>query len=263
MQLFQASKWSLFLKNNLRPLVRSLGLDLVRYYPATEFPCDFDPRHTSIIRAVKNYTMTSPERLSSLIDAVDYITRNSILGSIVECGVWRGGSMMAAALALKSLDTQDRDLHLFDTFEGMTKPQDEDVDVLGNQAESTFAKMQTGDNSSSWCLATLPDVQAAMASTGYDMRNVHFHKGRVEATIPDAAPSKIALLRLDTDWYDSTLHELEHLYPRLSPGGILILDDYRRWLGSRKATDEYVEAHAPSLFLSRIDDTGAVAVKTT
>jgi O-methyltransferase len=101
-----------------------------------------------------------------------------------------------------------------------------------------------------------------MASTGYDKQKVHFHQGKVELTIPAAAPDQIALLRLDTDWYESTRHELEHLYPRLSPGGILIIDDYGHWSGARKATDEYIEKYAPSLFLARIDYTGRIAVKT-
>ena len=228
----------------------------------SEFPSDFTPHHISIFNAVKNHTMTSPERIFSLIEAVHYVTRRNIPGSIVECGVWRGGSMMAAALTLQSLNVRDRDLYLFDTFEGMPRPQDVDIDMYGNSAMPIFAERQIGEDISDFCRATLREVQAAMAGTGYDEHRVHFHKGKVEITIPSAAPDMIALLRLDTDWYESTRHELEHLYPRLSPRGILIIDDYGHWLGSRKATDEYIEKHAPSLFLSRIDYTGRIAVKT-
>lgn len=250
---------ALFLKNNVISLVRSAGYDLVPY-DLTTWP-DFASHHISIIKAVKNHTDTSPERIFSLIEAVHYITRRNIPGSIVECGVWRGGSMMAVALALEKLNVRDRDLHLFDTFEGMTKPQDIDVDLRGNSAMGFFVETQIGSDSSDFCRATLPDVKAAMGSTGYDKARVHFHEGRVEVTIPSAAPDTIALLRLDTDWYESTRHELEHLYPRLSPGGILIIDDYGHWRGSRKATDDYIEKYAPSLFLSRIDYTGRIAVK--
>jgi len=170
--------------------------------------------------------------------------------------------MMAVALTLQSLNLRDRDLHLFDTFEGMPKPQELDVDMRGNSALAAFAETQLEGDTSDFCRATLPDVQAAMASTGYDPERVHFHKGKVEVTIPSAAPGQIALLRLDTDWYESTRHELEHLYPRLSPGGILIIDDYGHWRGARKAVDEYIEKCALSLFLSRIDYTGRIAVKT-
>ena len=103
---------------------------------------------------------------------------------------------------------------------------------------------------------------AAMALTNYDPKCMHFVQGKVEDTIPEQAPQSIALLRLDTDWYESTRHELEHLFPRLSPGGILIIDDYGDWQGARKATDEFVAKHAPGFFLSRIDDTGRLAIKT-
>ena len=255
---------TLFLRDRVRSAVRKTGFDIVRKKvgDASEFPPDFAPHHVSIINAVKEHTMTSQERIFGLIEATHYITRRNIPGSIVECGVWRGGSMMAVALALDRLDVRDRELHLFDTFEGMPKPQEVDVDMRGNPAMPAFAEARIGEDKSDYCRATLPDVQAAMASTGYDEERIHFHKGKVEVTIPSAATGKIALLRLDTDWYESTRHELEYLYPRLSPGGILIIDDYGHWCGSRKAVDEYIEKYAPSLFLSRIDYTGRIAVKT-
>jgi hypothetical protein len=251
------------IKKAVHGVVRPMGFDIVRYDLNVRFPPpDFEPHHISIIDAVKNHTMTSPERIFTLIEAVHYITRRNIQGSIVECGVWRGGSMMAVALALRAFNIQDRDLHLFDTFQGMTKPQDVDIDMYGNSAMTRWEHTQLGEAGSNFARATLPDVQAGMASTGYPNERVHFHVGRVEATIPAAAPDKIALLRLDTDWYESTRHELEYLYPRLSSGGILIIDDYGHWRGSRKAVDEYIERYAPSLFLNRIDYTGRIALKT-
>ena len=167
-------------------------------------------------------------------------------------------------MALKNLQTCDRDLYLFDTFEGMPKLS-EAVDVasviIGDTAMETFTQLQTGEDTSNSCFSTLSDVQAALARTGYDPQRVHFIKGKVEDTLPAEAPEKIAILRLDTDWYSSTRHELEQLYPRLSPGGVLIIDDYGYWQGARKATDEYLAEHAPFLFLSRIDDTGRIAIK--
>jgi O-methyltransferase len=241
------------------------GYDIVRHNPApapADYPPDFTPSHTSIIKAVSSYTMTSAERIFALIEAVQHITRQKIAGSIVECGVWRGGSMMAVALTLVNLNCADRDLYLFDTFSGMPKPKDVDVDFEETPAMRLFRNNQTGKDSSSFCYATLADVQAAMASTGYDPQRIHFQQGKVEDTVPSQAPDRIALLRLDTDWYESTRHELEHLYPRLSPGGILIIDDYGHWKGAQKATDEYVAQFAPSLFLNRIDYTGRMAIKT-
>jgi O-methyltransferase len=92
---------------------------------------------------------------------------------------------------------------------------------------------------------------------------VHFVPGRVEDTLPDQAPDRISVLRLDTDWYESTWCELVHLYPRLSPGGVLILDDYLWWHGVREAVDRYSRENPPAPYLVRIDDSGArVAVKT-
>ena len=90
---------------------------------------------------------------------------------------------------------------------------------------------------------------------------VEFVQGRVENTLPAAAPPEIAVLRLDTDWYESTRHELEHLYPRLVDGGVLIVDDYGYWQGARQAVDEYFGETGEAILLNRIDDTGRIAVK--
>ena len=127
----------------------------------------------------------------------------------------------------------------------------------------TFNKFQTGEDTSGSCYASLSDVQATMALSGYDPRRIHFVQGKVEDTLPAQAPERLALLRLDTDWYASTRHELEQLYPRLSPGGVLIVDDYGYWQGAKKATDEYIAAQAPSLFLNRVDYSARLAIKTT
>jgi hypothetical protein len=159
------------------------------------------------------------------------------------------------------MNRADRDLYLFDTFEGMPKPQDVDVHANGQAALPEFIQGQRGEDSSAVCYASLKDVESAMARTKYNPDRIHFIRGKVEDTIPGQAPESIALLRLDTDWYESTRHELEHLFPRLSPGGILIIDDYGDWQGARKAVDEFIANRAPTLFLSRIDDTGRLVVK--
>ena len=104
-------------------------------------------------------------------------------------------------------------------------------------------------------------VQKNLLGTGYDGNRLKFIKGKVEDTVPGYAPRHISLLRLDTDWYKSTLHELVHLYPRLSVGGVLIIDDYGHWRGCRKATDQYFEENNIHVLLNRIDYTGRVAVK--
>jgi hypothetical protein len=205
--------------------------------------------------------MTSVERLIALIDACRYIARYEIPGDVVECGVWRGGSMMAAALTLREVDSV-RGLHLFDTFEGMTPPSDADVMGWGNRA--TGQEMLDADPDREdvyWGVAHLDEVQANMRATGYLSERMHFVKGPVEETIPEEAPDTIALLRLDTDWYESTKHELLNLFPRVVPGGVLIVDDYGDWQGARRAVDEYLDQTGIPLLLHRIDFTGRMVVK--
>jgi O-methyltransferase len=201
-----------------------------------------------IIRTVKSRTMTDTSRLFGMIEALRYIVRVGVPGEVVECGVWRGGSMQAAALTLLECDDTERELHLFDTFEGMPPPSNADVRFTDGQTANEL--MQASDKDAAiWAIADLRDVEEAMVATGYPSAKIVYHAGRVEDTIPEEGPDRIALLRLDTDWYESTRHELRHLYDRLSPGGILIIDDYRYWEGSYRATNEWLDATGEPLFL--------------
>jgi O-methyltransferase len=209
----------------------------------------------------KELTEPYPERFAVLCDAVDYIVQNDVPGGIVECGVFKGASMMAAALELKRLGVEDRDLYLFDTFSGMTEPSEKDVSVAGEVAADTWANVRAARGDVAWAAAPIEEVRRNMFSTAYPSDRIHFVEGRVEDTLPGAAPEHVALLRLDTDWYESTRHELDHLFPRLSPGGVLIVDDYGHWKGARQAVDEYFRDHAVPIFLSRVDYTARVAVK--
>jgi len=221
---------------------------------------DIDPQASTILERARRFSMTSQERLFSVVQSVRYVVAAGVPGDFVECGVWRGGSTMAAALTLLSLGRRDVALHLFDTFEGMTAPTDRDVDYAGVRASNRFARKKVR-RGSKWCAASLEEVRANLSTTGYEMSKFVFVKGRVEDTIPEAAPRQISILRLDTDWYESTRHELEHLFPRLSPGGVLIIDDYGYWQGSRQATDEYFAKHGVKILLSRIDFTGRMGIK--
>jgi O-methyltransferase len=224
-----------------------------------KLPADMDEEAKETIRAVRPFTMTSADKLYALIMATRYVARHSIPGDIVECGVWRGGSMQAAARTLLACGDTERDLYLFDTYEGMPPPSDADVRLAdGTSAEQLLAA--SSRESKVWAVATLEDVRGAFADVPYPQERVHFVKGLVEDTIPDEAPDRIAILRLDTDWYESTRHELEHLYPRLSPGGVLLIDDYGYWQGSRKAVDEFIERTGARLLLQRMSS-GRIAVK--
>lgn len=222
---------------------------------------DFTPAEKSIIRQVLPYSMTSHERLVSLIRAVEHLCQQKIEGDFVECGVWKGGSAMAMALALKSLGDVSRKIHLYDTFDGMSEPTVKDESIDGKSAEIQLKTSAKENPNSVWCYSSLDEVQANMRSTLYPEQNIAFVKGKVEETIPRHIPESIALLRLDTDWYESTKHELEHLFPRLVRGGVLIIDDYGHWKGSRRAVDEYLQQQELSLFLFRIDYTCRMAIK--
>jgi hypothetical protein len=224
---------------------------------------DYGPELEQTIKRVRRHTMTTPRRIAALCDGVEHVVRSEVPGALVECGVWKGGSMMAAALTLLRLGAADRDLYLFDTFQGMPPPTSEDVFSAydGYSPMRHWRRRHRGDGrESTWHYVAADDVRAALLSTGYPAERVHLVEGRVEDTLPAAAPDAIALLRLDTDWYESTRHELEHLYPRLSPGGVLLLDDYGYWEGAREAVDEFLEETGERLLLVRMAS-GRLAVK--
>jgi O-methyltransferase len=240
-------------KNTLKNFLHRFGFDIVRRNPKIH-----DPHDEVICNAVAEFTMTSQARILSVIDSIRYLTKNQIPGAIVECGVWRGGSSMAAALTLLQEHDPSRRLYLFDTFTGMTAPTDRDISNDGSLAKDQFPK-----DHASWCAASLDDVKRNMYATAYPNDLIKFIVGPVEETITtSSAPNQIALLRLDTDWYESTRHEMIHLFPRLSKGGILILDDYGHWQGARTAVDEYFASNGLKYFLQRIDYSGRIMIKT-
>jgi O-methyltransferase len=230
-----------------------------RSEPNSPDPPGFEP-WDGIIAAVRPFTMTSNSRIAALCDAIAYVVAAPIPGAIVECGVWRGGSMMAAALTLLELGSTDRDVILFDTFEGMPPPAELDIDWAGNSAEQQLSQQSRDVGDSVWCVASEDDVRDNIASTSYPSARVRLVRGLVENTIPREAPEAIAILRLDTDWYESTAHELTHLLPRLSDGGVLIVDDYGHWQGARRAVDEHLASMHPRILLHRIDYTGRIGV---
>jgi hypothetical protein len=266
------------LLQGMRAMLRSAGFDVIRFRadgrpvpPVSRLDSEQRERGDSalqepgdpdawILNQVAEFTMTSEARQRAMIDAVRYVTARGLQGSIVECGVWRGGSSMLAALALVHAGDLNRDLYLFDTFAGMTPPTEDDVAVDGISAVEHL--INDVEKKNVWCIAGLEDVKRNMASTGYPSDRIHYVQGPVEQTVGEAVPpGPIALLRLDTDWYASTRHELEHLFPRLLPGAVLIIDDYGHWQGARKAVDEYFQHHGLHLLMHRLDYTGRMLIK--
>lgn len=243
-----------------RRLVRRTGFDVVRYAPPDHLapPADCDDFTRSLLPVVRPYTLTSAERIMALVDAVRYVVQAEVPGAIAECGVWRGGSMMVVAHTLLDLGATDRELYLFDTFTHMPEPGEHDEDHRGVHASEFY-----DDAVASETYRYLPyeEVRRVVEGTGYPPDRLHFVQGMVEDTIPGQAPDTLALCRLDTDWYESTAHEMQHLYPRISPGGVLLVDDYGQFMGSKKAVDEYFAEQEDTVLLNRIDFTGRLVVK--
>ncbi len=221
-------------------------------------PLDFDNKDAGLQQAVRSFTLTSPARIKVLADATRYLVAGEVDGAIVECGVWKGGSMMAVAYTLQELKAIDRKLYLFDIFEDIM-PAANEVDVT---RDGTRLKDQTPEQGAPyWNFVTEAEVKRNITSTGYPESLVHFIRGPVEQTLPDRAPEQCALIRLDTDLYESTKHELDSLYPRLVRGGIIIIDDYGSHQGVKKAVDEFNASLAEPLFFVRVDEAGRIAVK--
>lgn len=210
----------------------------------------------------KDYTQTSIDDMYSLHKAVEYVVKNNIDGDFVECGVAQGGSSMMIAYSLLSLEETDRNIYLYDTYAGMTEPGEFDVRLFdGKPTHDRWARRVKGDINL-WCYSPLEDVQKNMLSTGYPENKLLFIKGDVKDTIPKIVPDKISILRLDTDWYESSRHELEHLFPRLSKNGVLIIDDYGYWQGNRKAVDDYFKNKNIHLMLNRVGDKARIGINT-
>ena len=242
---------------------RRFGLQVSRVTSAHDrLPGDATAEDAALIASLRPYSMTSAERLWALLNAVRYIVAEGVPGDIVECGVWRGGSMMAAARELIRLHSADRQLWLYDTYAGMTAPTAADVEAgTGVTAAEMLSSTSVGDGNNVWCVAGRADVEANMRSTGYPVEHITFVEGDVTQTLLDSAPESISLLRLDTDWYESTKVGLEVLYPKLAVGGVCILDDYGHWEGARRAVDEYFEVHGPRPLMHPIDYSGRIFLK--
>ena len=221
----------------------------------------------AIIESVMDRTMTSPIRLLNAILSARYVAANRIPGAIVECGVWRGGTCMAMAQALNKIGVTDYDFYLFDTYQGMTPPGDVDRRLQDGRPAS-YLKWSLDDAvrqgnrfvNDVTAYSSIEDVREGMLSTGYPSSRIHLVPGDVSDTLNSHMPRSLALLRLDTDWYESTLHELEIGWPRLSTKGVLIVDDYDFWAGSRAAVDQYFANRRMHPLLVRMDE-GRLVIK--
>lgn len=200
-----------------------------------------------LYRLVRPYTMSSNARLRGLYRGVRHVVTNEIPGDVVECGAARGGSAALMGLTLNRLHARRR-LWVFDTFEGLPPPTLDDPDF-------EIAKLYTGE-----CRGELDEVAGLFERLGI-LSNTRFVKGLFQKTLPACAVEKIAVLHVDGDWYDSVRVCLAQLYERVSPGGIIQIDDYGHWAGARKAVDEFMHQRAIDVPLERLDYTGRQFIK--
>ncbi len=231
--------------------------------PPDQYRIDIDSEFLSLWKQVNSYTMTSLERGFALYKGVEYVCRRNIPGDFVECGVWRGGSCLLMALTLEKYKKQRRKIFLYDTFTGMTEPTDNDR--IASNGKSVIEKWNEDlegekDNFKSWIVG-LDEVKNNIQKAGCSDDIFVYVKGDVRETLKVTKPGSISLLRLDTDWYESTAAELKYLYPLLSEGGVLLIDDYGHFTGAKKAVDEYFLNASPPILLNRVDYTGRIGIK--
>lgn len=248
-------------KKLIRIPLHKLGYDIInlkvkRPYP--EFPLDFSDQDIEDFKYVFESTMAPPERIFTLTRAIEHVKKHQVPGDFVECGVWRGGCSMHMARVLKRMEDTERRVYLFDLFDIAWPDMTREDKNLG---EFMWTYRDLGLKDLEELSITEEMVRQNMLDTGISPDQVRLVRGKVEDTLPDQAPEQIAILRLDTDLYVSTKHELETLYPRLSEGGILIIDDYGVWTGSKQATDEFIAENNLALPLFRIDTCARMAIK--
>jgi len=246
----------------MRRFIRNLGFDVVRYKKYIESPAELTPHEFEIIPYIINneLSMCSPQRLIATLLAVRHSILHDIPGDFVECGVYRGGNALIAAHLFKLYD-QDRKVFLYDTFSGMTEPTDNDNYIssgLSVMEEFLSKKMFKG---SSWAFCSKDEVENNFRKAGLLSSTVFVEGDVMQTLLGNVLPLKISTLRLDTDWYESTKKELQVLYPLLSHGGALIVDDYGAFSGAKKATDEYFTSYASKPLFNYIDYTGRIGVK--
>lgn len=204
---------------------------------------------------VKPHTMTTLPRINCLYDSLEYIRINNIKGDFVECGVWQGGNILGMCHYLNHHQMLDKKVWAYDTFKGMTQPEDVDIDKDNRFAKDIFHEPLF------FCESSLEEVTYNVSKSSLPKENIEYIVGDVIETlnIKKNLPNEISLLRLDTDWYKSTKKELDILYPRLSNNGVLIVDDYGHWKGAKKAVDEYF--HNLDINMEQIDYTAIRIIK--
>ena len=220
------------------------------------------PYDLETISISSKFSMQSQERIWSIIQSTKYIVANDIKGSFVECGVYKGGTAIAIARTLASMGVNDRQIWLFDTYQGMTNPTDLDSHSGSKTlAAELLSATPKGDGENIWASASLNSVQQAVKEVDYPFSLFEFVVGDVLETLTKNIPSEIAFLRLDTDWYESTKFELQKLEPTVVNQGVIIIDDYGHWSGAQQAVEEYLSEKNLAALLNYLDYTGRMWIE--
>lgn len=217
--------------------LNKFGYNFSQFKNVDEMIEEMTHEEKQIITKCLKYSMTTKPRMWALLNSINYIFNKNIQGDFVECGVWKGGNLILYNI-LNEKRKLNRNIYGYDTFEGMPLPGENDFKYDGSSAINLFNKNIKSKNG--WCKSTIDEVEKNILKE-CPKNNINLIKGRVEDTllIEKNIPEKISILRLDTDFYESTKIELEILFPRLEKNGILIIDDYGNWKGSKKAVDDY------------------------
>lgn len=227
-----------FLKNLINKTFNQFGYSIINN---NQKIVELSEKDKNLINLISNYSMTPKIRIFNLLQALRYLKNKKIPGDYVECGVWKGGNILLLKKFLETEDLHQRNIYAYDTFEGMTKPDENDFEISNNDFATKLLKKDKSKKTNVWGICSLEEVKKNISKHVKNLNNINFIKGPVENTLNENknTPEKISLLRLDTDWYQSTKKELEVLYEKVESGGIIIIDDYGHWGGSKKAVDEF------------------------
>ena len=247
--------------------VKILNFELIRTKKFFKFQNiynkNFNDYENRMISVAYKSSMMNSKRLWNILECSKDVLKNNIEGDFVECGVFKGGGIILMSSIVSKFKIKKK-IWAYDTYAGMSKPDENDIDYSNEDAMMHWKAFKNNDFNS-WCYASLNEVKNNVNSASkildFNLENIIYVKGEVEKTLKDKnnIPEKISILRLDTDFYKSTKIELEILYPKLSIGGYLIIDDFGYWKGSKKACLEYFKDVAE---FNEVDDSCVYLKKT-
>lgn len=226
-----------FLRKYIQKITNSFGYTIINN---NQRIVELSDKQRHLMNIANGISMTPQIRRYNLIQALEYIAHYGLEGDLVECGVWKGGNIVIYKKFIEENDIKKK-IYAFDTFQGMSNPDQNDYIIDGAISAQTILDKDNKKVTNDWGVCSLEEVKFNISQRTKNLNNIFFIKGKVEETLLNKInlPKKISLLRLDTDFYQSTKIELEILYDKVCKGGVIIIDDYGHWAGSKKAVDEF------------------------